>query len=417
MKNDFLKNSSQRVLFSAMMVSALVAGNVAPMHAEVTSVQSVLQSVSVKGQVLDAEGIPVIGASVLEKGTTNGVITDIDGNYSLNVSSKNAVVVISYIGYKTVELPASNPNLSKVILKEDTEVLDEVVVVGYGTQKKESLTGAVTVVDSKAFKEKGSLSSPLAALQGQVPGVMISRSSSAPGDESWSMNLRGSVSVNSIEPLVVVDGVAYTSVNDLRLINSNDIESINFLKDGAAAIYGSRAAGGVVLITTKKGKEGKTKVEYSGTATLKTVGLMPEMMNIDQWADGVMTALENDNNTSNEWYAYAQLAKKMKGSYLDKRYGGSPFGTDKFGDVADFVFDDSADWLGSLFGSTWSTEQSLSISGGTERSSYRLSLSYLYDGSTLQYGNNNNNRYNFRLNNTFKLTDNLTLDSSISYNR
>lgn len=139
---------------------------------------------------------------------------------------------------------------------------------------------------------------------------MISRSSSAPGDESWSMNLRGSVSVNSIEPLVVVDGVAYTSVNDLRLINSNDIESINFLKDGAAAIYGSRAAGGVVLITTKKGKEGKTKVEYSGTATLKTVGLMPQMMSIDQWADGVMTALENDNNTSNEWYAYAQLAKK-----------------------------------------------------------------------------------------------------------
>lgn len=391
MKNGFLKNSSQRVLFSAMMVSALVAGNVAPMHAEVVSVQSVMQSVSVKGQVLDADGIPVIGVSILEKGTTNGVI------------------VISYIGYKTVELKASDPSLSKVTLKEDTEVLDEVVVVGYGTQKKESLTGAVTVVDSKAFQEKGALSSPLAALQGQVPGVMISRSSSAPGDESWSMNLRGSVSVNSIEPLVVVDGVAYTSVNDLRLINSNDIESINFLKDGAAAIYGSRAAGGVVLITTKKGKEGKTKVEYSGTATLKTVGLMPEMMNIDQWADGVMTALENDNNTSNEWYAYAQLAKKMKGSYLDKRYGGSPFGTDKFGDVADFVFDDSADWLGSLFGSTWSTEQNLSISGGTERSSYRLSLSYLYDGSTLQYGNNNNNRYNFRLNNTFKLTDNLTL--------
>lgn len=154
MKNGFLKNSSQRVLFSAMMVSALVAGNVAPMHAEVVSVQSVMQSVSVKGQVLDADGIPVIGASILEKGTTNGVITDIDGNYSLNVSSKNAVIVISYIGYKTVELKASDPSLSKVTLKEDTEVLDEVVVVGYGTQKKESLTGAVTVVDSKAFQEK-----------------------------------------------------------------------------------------------------------------------------------------------------------------------------------------------------------------------------------------------------------------------
>ena len=131
MKNDFLKNSSQRVLFSALMASALAIGNLAPMHAEVASVQSVMQSVSVKGQVLDGDGIPVIGASILEKGTTNGVITDIDGNYSLNVSSKNAVIVISYIGYKTMELKASDSSLSKVILKEDTEVLDEVVVVGY----------------------------------------------------------------------------------------------------------------------------------------------------------------------------------------------------------------------------------------------------------------------------------------------
>lgn len=120
MKNDFLKNSSQRVLFSALMASALAIGNLAPMHAEVASVQSVMQSVSVKGQVLDGDGIPVIGASILEKGTTNGVITDIDGNYSLNVSSKNAVIVISYIGYKTVELKASDPGLANVVLKEDT---------------------------------------------------------------------------------------------------------------------------------------------------------------------------------------------------------------------------------------------------------------------------------------------------------
>ena len=413
MKNDFLKNSSQRVLFSALMASALAIGNLAPMHAEVASVQSVMQSVSVKGQVLDGDGIPVIGASILEKGTTNGVITDIDGNYSLNVSSKNAVIVISYIGYKTMELKASDSSLSKVILKEDTEVLDEVVVVGYGTQKKQSLTGAVTVVDSKAFQGKGSLSSPLAALQGQVPGVMISRSSSAPGDESWKLNLRGSVSVNSIDPLVIIDGVE----GQLGVLNPNDIETINFLKDGAAAIYGSRAAGGVVLITTKKGKEGKTKVEYSGTATLKVVGLMPQLMNIDQWADGVMTALENDKNTSNTWYAYAQLAKKYKNSYIDLHQSANPFGNAAFTDVSDFVFDDSVDWLGSLFGSSWSTEHNLSISGGTERSFYRLSLRYLYDDSTLQYGNNNNNRYNFRLNNTFKLVDNLTLESSISYSR
>ena len=295
--------------------------------------------------------------------------------------------------------------------------MDEVVVVGYGTMKKESLTGAVTVVDSKAFKEKGGLSSPLEALQGQVAGVMITRSSSAPGDESWGLNLRGAVSANSTEPLIIIDGVAYNSVNELRLINPNDIETINFLKDGSAAIYGSRAAGGVVLITTKKGAEGKVKVEYSGTATLKTVGLMPSAMNIDQWADGVMTALENDNNTSNSWYTFAQLAKQYKGTYIDLSNSNSPFGSAGFNDVSDFVFSDDTNWLDSLFGETMSTEQNLSISGGSERSSYRISLNYLYDGSTLQFGNNNNQRYTFRMNNTFKLTDKIKLESSISYSR
>ena len=245
------------------------------------------------------------------------------------------------------------------------------------------------------LQEKGGLSSPLEALQGQVPGVMITRSSSAPGDESWGLSLRGSVSVNSTEPLIIIDGVAYESVNELRLLNPNDIESMNFLKDGAAAIYGSRAAGGVVLITTKKGAEGKVKVEYSGSATLKTVGLMASAMNIDQWADGVMTALTNDKNTSNVWYTYAELAKKYKGSYLDMRYSPNPFGSTNFTDVADFVFTDDVNWLDTLFGDTWSTEHSLSVSGGSEKSSYRISMSYLYDGSTLQFGDNNNKRYNF----------------------
>ncbi len=302
-------------------------------------------------------------------------------------------------------------------MSENAVELGDVVVVGYGSQKKESLTGAVTVVDSKAFDEKGGLSSPLQALQGQVAGVMITRSSSAPGDESWSMNLRGSSSANSTEPLIIIDGVAAGSVNELRLINSNDIESINFLKDGSAAIYGSRAAGGVVLITTKKGKEGKLHIDYNASATLRTVGLMPEMMNIGQWADAVQTALTNDGNTSNVWMTYAALAKQYKGSYIDLQTTANPFGSAAFTDVYDFVFDDNADWLGSLFGSSWSTNHSLSLSGGGERNTYRISMNYLYDGSTLQYGKNNNQRYNFRLNNTYKLNKIFTLESSISYNR
>ena len=416
MKNYRLNSMSRRILFSSMFLTSFCVGIPLPTFAEVNGGMEIYQNATVGGIVVDANGEPVIGANVMVKGTNNGTITDIDGKFTL--SNAKGVLVVSFIGYKTQEIQINgNERNLNIVLREDSELLDEVVVVGYGTMKKESLTGAVTVVDSKAFKEKGGLSSPLEALQGQVAGVMITRSSSAPGDESWGLNLRGAVSANSTEPLIIIDGVAYNSVNELRLINPNDIETINFLKDGSAAIYGSRAAGGVVLITTKKGAEGKVKVEYSGTATLKTVGLMPSAMNIDQWADGVMTALRNDNNTSNVWYTFAELAKQYKGTYIDLNNSNSPFGSAGFTDVSDFVFSDDTNWLDSLFGETMSTEQNLSISGGSERSSYRISLNYLYDGSTLQFGNNNNQRYTFRMNNTFKLTDKIKLESSISYSR
>ena len=373
-------------------------------------------TVTVTGQVTDQQNEPLIGVTVLVDGqTTGGTVTDFDGNYSIKAAS-NATLKFSYIGYQDQKVAVGGKTVINVKMKEDAELLEEVVVVGYGTQKKESLTGAVTVVDSKAFEAKGSLASPLEALQGQVAGVIITRSSSAPGDESWSMNLRGSVSMNSTEPLVIIDGVAANSVSEMRNLNSNDIESINFLKDGSAAIYGSRAAGGVVLITTKKGKEGKIKVDYGFSATLKTIGLQPELMNIDEWADAVMTTLENDDNTSSVWYTYAQLAKQYKGRYIDLSATGSPFGSAAFGDVADFTFSDT-DWLGGLFGNAFSQEHVISLTGGTDKNSFRISGSYNYDGSTLKFGDNNNKRFNFRFNNTYKLTKRLKLDSNISYSR
>jgi TonB-linked SusC/RagA family outer membrane protein len=396
------------------LLAGMALGSQPIVAAEVTS-PVVAQQQQAKGKVVDKSGEPLIGVTVQVVGQTGGTVTDIDGKYTID-AQKGAKLKFSYVGYKdqTIAYDGAPVNIT---MSEGEEMLQELVVVGYGTQKKESLTGAVTVVDSKAFQEKGGLSSPLQALQGQVPGVMITRSSSAPGDESWSMNLRGASSMNSTEPLVIIDGVACNSVNDMRLLNSNDIESINFLKDGSAAIYGSRAAGGVVLITTKKGKEGRLKIEYGGSTTLKTVGLMPEICNIDQWADGVMQALENDGNTSNVWYTYAQLAKKYKNTYIDLQKTTNPFGGAAFTDVKDFVFDDSVDWLGSLFGSSWSTDQNLSISGGTDKNSYRISLNYLYDGSPLQYGDNNNQRYNARFNNTYKFNKIFSLESSIAYSR
>ena len=407
MKQQFIKvcmlSGLAMPLFSA---SLMAAGNPNPI---------VAQQQQVQGTVVDKTGEPLIGVTVQVVGQQGGTVTDLDGHYSIK-AAKGAQLKFSYIGFTEQVLKVAGPQLN-VTMEDDNQTLQEVVVVGYGVQKKESLTGAVTVVDSKAFQEKGGLSSPLQALQGQVPGVMITRSSSAPGDESWNLNLRGSSSMNSTEPLVVIDGVAANSVSEMRLLNPDDIESINFLKDGSAAIYGSRAAGGVVLITTKKGKEGKLQVNYSGSATLRTVGLMPELCNIDQWADGVQQALRNDNNTSNVWYTYAELAKKYKGGYIDLEKTANPFGNAGFTDVKDFVFDDNADWLGSLFGSTWSTNHSLSLAGGNDKSSYRISGSFLYDGSTLQYGTNNNKRYNIRWNYSNKLNKIFTLESSIAFSR
>ena len=378
---------------------------------------AVMAQTTITGTVIDQTNEPLIGVTVQVEGQMGGTVTDFDGNYSIKVDNDDVSLKFSYIGYKDQIIPVKGKTVINLTMKEDAEVLEEVVVVGYGTQKKESLTGAVTVIDSKALEQKGGLSSPLQALQGQVAGVMITRSSSAPGDESWAMNLRGASSMNATEPLVIIDGVAANSVSDMRLLNSNDIESINFLKDGSAAIYGSRAAGGVVLITTKKGKEGKLKIDYGGSATYKVVGLQPELMNVDQWASGLMQTLVNDGMTGDVWYTYAQLAQKYKGTYIDLQTTANPFGNAAFTDVKDFVFNDDVNWLSSLFGNTWSQNHSLSLSGGTEKSAYRLSFNYLYDGSTLQYGNNNNKRFNARFNNSYKLNSIFTLESNIAYSR
>ena len=370
------------------------------------------QDFTVHGTVTDQTNEPLIGVTVMIDGQqTGGAVTDFDGNYSIKVS-KNATLKFSYIGYQEQKVPVAGKNTINVKMKEDAELLQEVVVVGFGTQKKESLTGAVTVVDAKAFESKGSLSSPLQALQGQVAGVMITRSSSAPGEEGWNMKLRGSVSKNSGGPLVIIDGVA----GDMGSVNAADIETINFLKDGAAAIYGSRAADGVVLITTKKGKEGKVKINYTGSVTVKTPGLQPETMSLTEWADGLMQALENDNNTSSTWYTYAQLAKQYNGRYIDLSKSANPFGSAAFTDVSDFVFSD-VDWLGGLFGNAYNQEHNLSVSGGSDKNSYRISLGYNYDGSNLRYGNNSNKRFNIRFNDTYKFTKNLSLQSSIAYFR
>ena len=417
MKNYVFRQKLLRTVLSYAMVSIQSLVFVYQANVAIPNAKEVTQMRKISGKVVDSNGIPVIGANVIKKGSDSGTITDIDGNFVLD-GTFNGVLVISFIGYKTQEISLNNnTDLSNIILREDAEMLDEVVVVGYGSQTKASLTGAVTVVGSEKLEGKGTLASPLQAMQGTVPGVIVTRSSGAPGEEGWNMKLRGAISTNSTDPLIIIDGVEFSDgVNGMRNINPNDIETINFLKDASAAIYGAKAAGGVVLITTKKGISGKTNIQYSGTVTGKVVGLQPELMSLDQWADAIISAQTNDGLKDSKWIRYAKLAKQYKGKYIDLDYNPSPFADGDFVGPLDFCFIEN-DWQDLLWGNATSTQHELAISGGTDKSSYRLSLGYMYDGSNLQYGNNSKQRYNLRLSNVFKLTNKTQLESIIAYSR
>ncbi|MDR2815603.1 MAG: TonB-dependent receptor plug domain-containing protein, partial [Proteiniphilum sp.] len=215
------------------------------------------RDITVKGSVVDTSGEPIIGASILEKGTANGVVTDLDGKFTLSVKN-DAILIISFIGYKSQEVKAA-PNL-KVTLMEDSKMLEEVVVVGYGVQKKKLLTGATVQVKGE---EIAKLNTPnvLGALQSQAPGVEITQTSGFIGD-GYKVSIRGLGTNGTSSPLYVVDGVVGGSIDGL---SPQDIASIDVLKDAAsAAIYGARAANGVILVTTKKGKAGVSEISYDG---------------------------------------------------------------------------------------------------------------------------------------------------------
>ena len=325
------------------------------------------QQRTVTGTVVDDLGQPLIGVSILEKGTTNGVITDMDGNFSLKLTSENPTLVFSYIGYKTQEVPVGGKTTLNVIMSEDAEQLDEVVVVGYGVQKKSSMTASVSSVSSKEIVKTMS-SNVASTLQGRMPGVDIVQQAGVAGADV-NILVRGAASFGATEPLYVIDGAF--SNNGLTSINPNDIESIEILKDGAAAaIYGSRAANGVVLITTKRGKSGKPVVEINGSFAVQTPTNIPDFLNASQWREfanmvadnsGMAHAPENDNPT------YPNVDT----------------------DWAD-------EWL--QFAPMWNLNAS--ISGGGENSTFSTSIGYLDQTGMTVYSDYK--RYNFRLNSSYK---------------
>jgi len=280
------KASAFCLLLSAFSVNAAMA---APAPAgTVDEVMAVQQGKKVTGE-------PVIGANVVVKGTTNGTITDFDGNYTIEGVSANDVLVISYIGYLSQEVPVGNQSMIKVTLKEDTQTLDEVVVVGYGTMKKSDVTGSISTAKGDDLVKNQSFSA-LDNLRGKVSGVNIFSNSSQPGAYSNRVVIRGIATINSSSnPLYVVDGVV---MENFDLVNPNDIESMEVLKDAsAAAIYGARGANGVIMVTTKRGKkdgEG-VAISYQGSVSVSSIARKMDLLNAQEWTDTFMKGLENEN--------------------------------------------------------------------------------------------------------------------------
>ncbi|WP_455671198.1 SusC/RagA family TonB-linked outer membrane protein, partial [Phocaeicola faecalis] len=338
--------------------------------------------------VKDATGETVIGASVVVKGTTNGTITGIDGDFTLSGVPKGSTLVISFVGYVTQEIKFNGQALD-IVLKEDSKTLDEVVVVGYGVQKKVNLTGSVTAVGPEELTTHAN-TNLLATVQGQVPGVtIISRPGSDPA-----INMRGRGNLGTSAPLFVVDG-AIADAGFFSSLDPNSIESISFLKDAASsAIYGSRAAYGVVLVKTKGGKEGKVKVSYDGTVSLKFATYTPKVLGSEWYARLSNEAALNENpNTASLPYTEEAIQKFRDGSDPDMYPNTNWY---------DLVLDDQAVM----------TKHSVSISGGN-KVKYYTSLGYMYDDKFTP--GSSSNRYNLISNLSSDVNDWLSWRSNINY--
>ena len=329
------------------------------------------KGMTVRGIVKDKAGEPIIGASVLEKGTKNGAVTGIDGSFSLTVHSK--VLVVSSVGYTTKEVVLTGAGKYEIILAEDNKTLDEVIVVGYGTQKKATLTGSVSQVGGEDLKKVAAtnLSNTLA---GKTAGIIANTRSGEPGEDTADILIRGKGTLGSTAPLIVVDGIADRSFSRL---NPEDIESISVLKDASAAIYGARAANGVILVTTKRGKAGKVSVSYSGSYSISQPTRIPKMLNAYEYATYV-NEYDADARHAQAGITYSDDVLKHYQSHDDPLNYPD---TDWWGETA-------KKWAGK-------TEHSLSVSGGSDNLSFYTSAQYMWQDAIYKGSKQDYKQYQF----------------------
>lgn len=345
----------------------------------------------VKGTVVDETDLPMIGATVMIKGAAGGTITDFDGNFTIS-AKKGQVIAISYIGYKTQEVKYTNQQKIAVKMVPDSKALDEVVVVGYGSMKRSDLTGSVSSIAAKDVKEFQS-SSVLGALGGQIAGVQITQSDGGPGS-GFNINIRGvGTMTGDASPLFIVDGF---EVDNIDNIANADIESMEFLKDASSsAIYGARAANGVVMITTKSGKAGKPSITYNGSATYRKITKKLDLLTP---------------------YEFAKLQEDIDPKYADTYWkegndeNGLPY---RFQSLNDYIGVGGVDWQDATFNPTWSQDHNLSITGGDEATTYSLLFTRYNENGIFNNSGFDRTTAKFRVKQ--KIMKDITLDATINY--
>ena len=386
---------------TALLVSAMaLLGTGYSTNAHAAGAPQEVQQATKKitGSVVDAMG-PVIGASVVEKGTTNGTVTDFDGNFTLNVNP-NATIVISFIGFETQEIKVGNKDNFQITMKDDNAVLEEVVVVGYGVQKKKLVTGATVQVKGEDIA-KLNTTNALTAMQASTPGVNITQTSSQPG-KGFKVNIRGVGTIGESSPLLIIDGInAGTADNGLNGLNPNDIESIDVLKDAAsAAIYGARAANGVILVTTKQGKAGKIQVQYDGFVGWSNAYKVPGTVNAKQYMQIINETNFNTYGTATNWSSIVpqEILNKVNQGWE---------GTDWFKEYENK--------------NALQFSHAVTLTGGSDRSKFSMSVNYSSNEGIMGGDNASNyKRYGGRINSEHILLkgkdhDIITIGENVSY--
>ena len=356
------------------------------------SAGAVAQNSTLRGTVKDITGIPLIGVNVIQKGTTNGTVTDVDGNFSINVPA-NATIVFTYIGFSAQEVVWDGASAMNVVMHEDAELLDEVVVVGYGIQKKVNLTGSIAIVDAESLENRP-LTNSSQALQG-INGVYVNQTGGNPGKDEATIRIRGIGTIgggSKLSPLVIVDGVE----SSLRDINPNDIESISVLKDAAStAIYGSRAANGVILITTKLEKQERTVIDYSGYVGVQSATILPDPV--------------DDSATFMEWYNKAMINQGGVAYYSDDLIN-------EFKNNPTSLIHPNTNWMEEMFGSALIHEHNIRFSGGTEKTKFNFSTGYLNQDGILK-GMTGAKKYSLNLRVTTDVSDRFGFDTGLMATR